>query len=121
MKIFFNVKNPYYKEILPTIGDVIRLYNNTYILTSNIDKNIFEMKNMCTGEIRTYSLLRRPFEIIMTNACKEDICNISTKLIIKKDNIISNYLETIDNHDYITVDNKKTTETSNSYSYCCIM
>jgi len=116
MKIFFNIKNPYYKGLLPQIGDIIRLYNNTYILTSIIEPNIFEMKNICTGDIKTYSLIRRPFEILISKSCKDDIC--SSKLIIKKDNIITNYLETI-TADYVNIENKKIDNAT--YSYCVLM
>ena len=119
MKIFFNIKNPYYKGLLPKVGDIIRLYNNTYILTSIIEPNIFEMKDVCRGDIKTYSLLRRPFEILLSNECKNEIC--SNSLIIKKDNIITNYLETIKTEEEIIKNNTQISNISSAYSYCSIM
>jgi hypothetical protein len=119
MKIFFNIKNPYYRGLSPEVGDIIRLYNKTYILTANIETNIFEMKDMYVGEIKTYSLLRRPFEILLRNACKNDICSKSK--IIQKDTIIKDYLQNIEsdqtNDDYGINNNIK----NNYNSYCSIM
>jgi hypothetical protein len=119
MKIFFNVKNPYYRGLLPEVGDIIRLYNNTYILTSNIEPDIFEMRDMYVGEIKTYSLLRRPFEIIMRNVCKNEICERG--LIVKKEIIINDYLQNIKNNEEIKKMYTIPIESSSNYSYCSIM
>jgi hypothetical protein len=119
MKIFFNIKNPYYKGILPQVGDIIRLYNNTYILTGIIETNIFEMKDMCKGDIKTYSLLRRPFEILLSNSCKNDIS--ASSLIIKKDSIITNYLEQIKTEEELIKNDTDISNNSSVYSYCSIM
>ena len=119
MKIFFNIKNPYYRGLLPEVGDIIRLYNNTYILTANIDPHIFEMKDMYVGEVKTYSLLRCPFEILMRNVCKNEICERG--LIVKRAAIINNYLENINNEHEIKNNNTTPIESTNYYSYCSIM
>jgi hypothetical protein len=120
MKIFFNVKNPYFKGLSPKIGDIIRLYNNTYIILSYIENDLFEMKNICNGDIIVYSLRRRPFEILITDECKKDIC--SKLIIIKNENIISNYLDNINNKDDINKKFYTSTILENNYSsYCSIM
>jgi len=119
MKIFFNVKNPYYKDYIPQCGDIIRLYNNTYIINSYQDNDLYEIKNICNGDIKIYSLKRRPFEILISNKCKKDI--ISKNIIIKNENIIPNYLDNI-NKDDVNKKNYTSTIIDNSYnSYCSIM
>jgi hypothetical protein len=115
MKVFFIQKNPYCKGYIPQIHDIIRLYNNTYLITSKTDE-VYELKDLCSGTIKTYSLQRRPFELIMTNSCKNDICSIKSL----SSNIIPNYLQNIPqepNPPIIKNDN-----INYSYlSYCSIM
>lgn len=116
MKVFFIQKNPYCKGYIPQLRDIIRLYNNTYLITS-INNDVYELKDMCSGNLKTYSLRRRPFELIMTNSCKNDICSKKSLSY----NIIPNYLQNIpdlnDNTHII-----KNNHLSSSYSsYCGIM
>jgi hypothetical protein len=120
MKIFFNVKNPYYKGFTPKVGDIIRLYNNTYIISLYIENDLYEMKDICNGNIVIYSLRRRPFEILISNECKKEIS--SKLIIIKNENIISNYLDNINNKDDINKKIYTSTILENNYSsYCSIM
>jgi hypothetical protein len=78
------------------------------------------MKNICNGDIIVYSLRRRPFEILITDECKKDIC--SKLIIIKNENIISNYLDNINNKDDINKKFYTSTILENNYSsYCSIM
>lgn len=80
MKVFFIQKNPYYKGYIPQLRDIIRLYNKTYLITS-VNNDIYDLKDMSNGSTISYSLKRRPFEILLYSSCKKEISSIHYKII----------------------------------------
>ena len=117
MKVFFIQKNPYCKGYVPQISDIIRLYNNTYIITSKND-DVYDLKDICSGSIVSYSLRRRPFELLLSQSCKDDICK---KKSLSK-SIVPNYLDNIPQESQPILN---TPINNSSYSiplpYCSIM